>query len=105
MADAERPVTKQELDAALNAAMGGLREWIAGRLQDMTERIDELAERIEAKETQLLTAFHRYAEVNHNRISKVEGEQHVDGDRLTKLERRVQSLEERLDFPNQPRTH
>lgn len=91
MANEDRPVTNKELDAALGAALSaaisGLRAWIA--------------ERLEAQETRLLTAFHRYAEVNHARMQKVEAEQHVDGDRLTKLEERVRALEERLDFPRQ----
>ena len=105
MADADGPVTKKELDAALavsntalksefNAAMSEQRKWFT----------DLLAERLEAMETRLLTAFHRYAELNEDRMRKVEGEQRVDGDRLTKLEHRIRQIEERLDFPNQPRT-
>ena len=46
-----QPITKKDLDAALGTAIGGLCEWIAGLMREMTERMDELGERIEAKET------------------------------------------------------
>ena len=54
MANEDQPVTKKELDAALGTAVDGLRDWIA--------------ERMEALETRLLTAFHRYTEAGHARI-------------------------------------
>ena len=91
MADAEQPVTKKEFDAAMSEQ----RKWFT----------DLLADRLEAMETRLLTAFHRYAALNNDRMRKIEGSQHVDGERLTKVEDRVRQIEERLDFPNQPRTH
>ena len=124
MPDDERPVTKNELDAALGAALAAavsdLRVWIAERMEALENRMLErleaqetrflerleaqetrFLERLETQETRLLTAFHGFVEANHIRIQKVEVGQHLDGDRLTKLEERVRILEERLDFPNQ----
>ena len=104
MTDDDRPVTKKELDAALGAALAAaisdLRVWIAERMEALETR---MLERLEAQETRLLTAFHGFVEANHIRMQKVEVAQHLDGDRLTKLEERVRVLEERLDFPNQYR--
>ncbi len=96
MTDEDRPVTRKDLGAAL----GELRDWFAERLEAQEARFEE---RLEAQETRLLTAFHRYAEASHDRMRKVEVEQHIDGDRLTKIEERVRMLEERLDFPHQSR--
>ena len=110
MPNGDQPVTKKDLDA--------LRDWIAERMEALEEHMraseermekrieaseQRMIERLEAQETRLLTAFHRFAEANHTRIYKVEVEQRIDGDRLTKLEARVQAIEERLDFPNQPK--
>jgi hypothetical protein len=83
----ERPITKKDLDAAIDR----LREFIA--------------DRIEASETRLLATFHRSAEISNARLEKLEMKQRIDGDWLVRLEHRVRALEERLDFPNQPRTH
>ena len=85
MAGENQPITKKDLDAA----QAELREWIA--------------ERMEAMETRLLTAFHRYTEASELRLQRVETEQRIDFERLTKLEERVRALEERLDFPGHQR--
>ena len=80
MSDEDRPVTPRELKAAVDE----LRNWIV--------------ECLVAQQKLLLTAFNNYADVSHARMQKVEAEQRIDSERLTRLEERLREIEMKIDL-------
>jgi hypothetical protein len=69
--DKDNPVTRQELDAALEALEQRMDQRFEGRMDTLEQRMkDHVAECIHQLETRLLQAFYGFAESNNRRIEQ-----------------------------------
>jgi hypothetical protein len=87
--DNERPVTRAEFDTGLR----DLKSELVGAIRSQK---DELVDSMRQIETNLLTEFHRYAKGQNARVHNVEVSESDMKLRLSTLEDRVLSLENRL---------
>jgi hypothetical protein len=87
MENVNEPATKQDI-AMLRTEMQHLH--------------DELLERLDNRETNLLQAFYAFAKSNQERLTQTERDATAIKDRLATIEERLMDLERKVNFPNFP---
>jgi DNA polymerase II small subunit/DNA polymerase delta subunit B len=92
MDDLNAPVTKGDIQGAVQGAVEQLRS-------EMHQQYDDLKETIRDSETKLLKAFYSFAESNQQRLAQVEGTTNGVIARLVTLETRILEVEKRLNLP------
>jgi DNA polymerase II small subunit/DNA polymerase delta subunit B len=92
MDDLNAPVTKGDIQGAVQGAVEQLRS-------EMHQQYDDLKETIRDSETKLLKAFYSFAESNQQRLAQVEGTTNGVIARLVTLETRILEVEKRLNMP------
>jgi len=92
MDDLNAPVTKGDIQGAVQGAVEQLRS-------EMHQQYDDLKETIRDSETKLLKAFYSFAESNQQRLAQVEGTTNGVIARLGTLETRILEVEKRLNMP------
>jgi hypothetical protein len=88
MENGNLPVTKAELQAALQTALQAAE--------------DRIAETIRDAQTEVLKAFYSFAESNRQRVAQLEGNQGALITRIGVLEDRMLELERKISFPQHP---
>ena len=109
--DKGNPVTRQELEAALEAfeqrierrmdeKLAAQDQRFEGRMDTLEQRMKEhVAECIHQLETRLLQAFYGFAESNNRRSEQMETSATALSNRVSTLESRMLGVEKRLNMP------